>query len=96
MSKEYMIKDDIVKCRECNSRKLELDETRGELTCEDCGLVLESNIVDQGQEWRYYGASDSKSSDPTRVGRPTNNKFQNSKRMLSSFKSLFINNIEIF
>jgi len=45
-------------------------------TCTSCGFIIEMEI-DQGQEWRYYGASDSKSSDPTRVGRPTNNKFQN-------------------
>ena len=44
-------------------------------TCTSCGIIIEMEI-DQGQEWRYYGASDSKSSDPTRVGRPTNNKFQ--------------------
>ena len=45
-------------------------------TCTSCGFIIEMEI-DQGQEWRYYGASDSKSSDPTRVGRPVNNKFQN-------------------
>jgi transcription initiation factor TFIIB len=45
-------------------------------TCTICGFIIEMKI-DQGQEWRYYGASDSKSSDPTRVGGPTNNKFQN-------------------
>ena len=43
-----------VKCPECNSRNLERDETRGELNCGDCGLVLEDNEVDMGQEWRVF------------------------------------------
>jgi len=36
-------------------------------TCMDCGLLIK-NIMSDEQEWRYYGASDSKySSDPSRV-----------------------------
>jgi transcription initiation factor TFIIB len=62
-------------CPECNSDGCVF--FNGECnTCSSCGFIIEIEI-DQGQEWRYYGASDSKSSDPTRVGRPTNNKFQN-------------------
>ena len=45
------------------------------ITCTSCNYILDMEI-DEGQEWRYYGASDSKSSDPTRVGRPTNNKYE--------------------
>jgi len=61
-------------CPECKS---ECSVTfNGECnTCMECGYIIEMEI-DHGQEWRYYGASDSKSSDPTRVGRPTNNKFE--------------------
>ena len=44
------------------------------VTCTSCNYILDIEI-DEGQEWRFYGASDSKSSDPTRVGRPTNNKY---------------------
>jgi transcription initiation factor TFIIB len=29
-------------------------------------------VIDETQEWRYYGADDTKSSDPTRCGLPTN------------------------
>ena len=32
--------EDIVKCKECNSRNLKTDSFRGELYCDDCGLVL--------------------------------------------------------
>ena len=46
--------EDIVKCPECNSRKLDRDETRGEIVCQDCGLVLEDNVIDQGAEWRVF------------------------------------------
>ena len=42
--------EDIVKCPECGGRSLTRDETRGEVTCDDCGLVLEDNVIDQGAE----------------------------------------------
>ena len=40
--------EDIVKCSDCGSRNLTRDETRGEVVCDDCGLVLEDNVIDQG------------------------------------------------
>ena len=46
--------EDIVKCPECGSRSLTRDETRGEVVCDDCGLVLEDNVIDQGAEWRVF------------------------------------------
>ena len=46
--------EDVVKCSECGSRSLTRDETRGELVCDDCGLVLEDNVIDQGAEWRVF------------------------------------------
>ena len=46
--------EDIVKCQECGSRSLSRDETRGEVVCDDCGLVLEDNVIDQGAEWRVF------------------------------------------
>ena len=44
---EYLV-EDIVKCDECGSRNLNRDETRGEVVCDDCGLVLEDKVIDQG------------------------------------------------
>ena len=38
--------------------------------CKDCG-VEKDTILDEA-EWRYYGAEDSKNSDPTRCGMPIN------------------------
>ena len=46
--------EDTVKCSDCGSRELTRDETRGEVVCEDCGLVLEDNVIDQGAEWRVF------------------------------------------
>jgi len=62
--------EDIVRCKECGSRELEKDLTRGELTCLVCGLVLEDNLVDQGAEWRKF--DDGSGSDPARTGAPMN------------------------
>ena len=46
--------EDIVKCSDCGSRSLSRDETRGEVVCDDCGLVLEDKVIDQGAEWRVF------------------------------------------
>ena len=44
----------------------------GQLICKSCGEINQE-IIDSSPEWRYYGNDDSKYSDPTRVGLPTNN-----------------------
>ncbi len=46
--------EDIVRCPECGSTHIVKDYDRGELTCEECGLVLDENIIDQGPEWRAF------------------------------------------
>ncbi len=40
----------IKRCPECGSINLVHDEQRGELVCNDCGLVLEDKMVDTGQD----------------------------------------------
>ena len=40
----------IRKCPECGSVNLTYDEQRGEIICNDCGLVIEEKMVDTGQE----------------------------------------------
>ena len=42
------------KCPECGSVSLVYDEQRGEVICNDCGLVIEKEMVDLGQEWRQF------------------------------------------
>ena len=56
-------------CKGCKSQNLrELD---GYYVCQDCCLFNEC-IIDTGQEWRYYGAEDSKGTDQSRCDMPTN------------------------
>jgi transcription initiation factor TFIIB len=45
----------IKKCPECESINLQLDDKRAEVVCKDCGLVLDQNVMDLGQEWRDFG-----------------------------------------
>ena len=42
----------------------------GMIICKCCNNTI-TNIIDTA-EWRFYGANDSKSSDPTRCGMPVN------------------------
>jgi transcription initiation factor TFIIB len=51
----------------------------GFLTCTNnkCGIIYK-DLVDQGAEWRYYGADDNQNSDPTRCGMPINPLLQES------------------
>ncbi len=44
----------VISCPECNSRHLAQDYDRGELICEDCGLVVDDHFVDSGPEWRSF------------------------------------------
>src|SRR2546428_2715092 len=44
--------EEVTRCPECNSGHLSFDYERGELICEECGLVLDDQMIDQGPEWR--------------------------------------------
>lgn len=58
-------------CESCSSNLVTTDE--GFLTCvnKKCGVIYK-DMLEQGAEWRYYGADDTQSSDPTRCGMPIN------------------------
>ena len=64
-------------CDVCDS-PLEFSE-EGFLICtgSTCGITYK-NILDHSAEWRFYGAEDSHSSDPTRCGMPINPLLQES------------------
>ena len=64
---EQTISNDV--CVECSSQNI--DNVNGSLVCRDCGIVFGS-LLDYNAEWRFYGSDDSKFSDPTRCGLPTN------------------------
>jgi len=59
-------------CDVCNSHLLTTDE--GFFVCSNtvCGILYKDHL-DQGAEWRYYGADDNQTNDPTRCGMPVNN-----------------------
>lgn len=44
----------IKQCPECESKNLKRDNKRGELVCQDCGLVIDEDLIDQGPEWRAF------------------------------------------
>lgn len=58
-------------CHQCEAMLAYSEE--GFLTCTNinCGIIYK-DILDQGAEWRYYGAEDTQSCDPTRCGMPIN------------------------
>src|SRR3989339_244303 len=55
-------------CPECDSTNIVLNPDTGELTCKACGLVIEDNQIDFGQEWREFDYS--QMSNSRRVGSP--------------------------
>ncbi|SFR71807.1 Transcription initiation factor IIB (TFIIB) [Halogeometricum rufum] len=65
---ESETESEIQACPECGGT-LVTDEAHGETVCSDCGLVVETDAVDRGPEWRAFDSAerDSKS----RVGAPT-------------------------
>ena len=62
-------------CSSCESIKIV--EIEGHYVCQDCGIENDL-VIDCGQEWRYYGSDDTKNSDPSRCGMPTNELLPNS------------------
>ena len=68
IDKNHKVLDGSV-CEFCNSSDIILEE--GNFFCKSCSCIT-NRFIDANAEWRYYGAEDSKSSDPTRCGMPTN------------------------
>jgi len=46
--------EETVLCPECGSNYLNKDEYRAELICDDCGLVIEEDLIDYSPEWRAF------------------------------------------
>jgi len=67
----YRSVGDREKCERCDFNLHFSDE--GFLTCtnQKCGIIYK-DILDQSPEWRYYGADDNQTNDPTRCGMPIN------------------------
>jgi transcription initiation factor TFIIB len=56
-------------CDACGCTNLIVDE--GAHVCIACNTV-QSRVIDNGAEWRYYGADDTRDGDPSRCGMATN------------------------
>ena len=41
-------------CPVCNSTERFVDNSRAEVCCARCGLVLDENLIDHGPEWRAF------------------------------------------
>lgn len=70
ISKELSSKLSIKKftCLNCgNEEPLLLYE--GNYICENCNMIYD-RVINECQEWRYYGSDDNKNSDPSRCGMP--------------------------
>ncbi|MEM0160095.1 MAG: TFIIB-type zinc ribbon-containing protein, partial [Thermoplasmata archaeon] len=64
------IEEHVVVCPECGSTHLIRDYERGELICQDCGLVIDDSYIDQGPEWRAFDAE--QDDKRARTGAPIN------------------------
>jgi len=56
-------------CPECDSTTLTRSSDGSEISCEDCGLILEEETIDRGPEWRAFNAAER--DNKSRVGAPT-------------------------
>ena len=56
-------------CPECGNNNLISDDSRGEIICNFCGLVLKQRIIDSGPEWRAFSSEEANKK--VRVGAPT-------------------------
>jgi len=58
-------------CNLCNSTLIIMDDGFPTCTNVSCGVIYK-NTLDYSPEWRFYGADDKNSNDPTRCGNPIN------------------------
>ena len=74
-NKKKRNEDNMELCSDCGTTTL--IEQYGKYICKTCGL-FNGDVIDQKQEWRYYGSEDNKNADPSRCGIPTNELLPNS------------------
>jgi len=53
-NKNKQIIEETMKCPKCGSTHLTKDYSRAELVCEKCGLVIDTEMIDHGPEWRAF------------------------------------------
>ena len=55
-------------CEECGDTNWKSDNSRGEVSCDSCGLVVEEDTIDPGADWTNHANS---TGDKSRVGAPS-------------------------
>lgn len=50
---KYQI-EETTKCPKCGSEHLIKDYSRAEIVCDNCGLVIDADLIDHGPEWRAF------------------------------------------
>jgi len=68
LEKEEKKIEEIKTCPKCNSKHLTRDYSRAEVVCNKCGLVIDSEIIDHGPEWRAF--DNEQREKKTRTGSP--------------------------
>ncbi len=68
VKKEKQSIEEVIQCPECGNTRLSRDYSRGELVCNDCGLVIDEDFIDQGAEWRAFDSDQREKR--VRVGAP--------------------------
>jgi transcription initiation factor TFIIB len=58
-------------CNLCNSVLMIMEDGFPTCTNKNCGIIYK-NTLDYSPEWRFYGADDKNTNDPTRCGNPIN------------------------
>lgn len=58
-------------CHQCHSVLIIMDDGYPTCTNNTCGIIYRDTL-DYSPEWRFYGADDKNSADPTRCGNPAN------------------------
>lgn len=73
-----------VYCKRCGDAEIVEDHREGDLVCGECGLTLQSRMIDDTSEWRSFSNSDHAGADPNRVGYATNTLLETSGTSLST------------
>ncbi len=60
--------EEIAKCPECGSTHIRKDYSRAEIVCNNCGLVIDAELIDHGPEWRAFDSEQREKK--TRTGSP--------------------------
>ncbi len=60
--------DTVLTCPECGGQRFKEDSAAGELSCVECGLVIDEERIDESAEWRAFNAEEREKK--ARAGQP--------------------------